>query len=141
MKYPREYLWFVERIIRDQPDRIEILKEKEASIIACCHAPLISDVRIEGGEVMSEQELILEAKERDESYQRILRRIERVKQVMRILSKQEREFVEFFFWEGLKRQEAMELFGLTDEKVFWRIKSKILRKAAPLLLGDWYEKD
>jgi DNA-directed RNA polymerase specialized sigma subunit len=139
--YPREYLWFVERVLREHPQRLQILKEKEASIIACCHAPLISDVRIEGGDSVSEQEAILEAKERDKSYQRILQCVERMNSVIRTLSKREREFVEFFFWEGGTKQELMEVFGLNNEKEIWRIKYRILRKTAPLLIGGWIEKD
>jgi hypothetical protein len=68
MKYPREYLWFVERVLREYPQNVDELKRLEETIVACCHTPLISEVPSEGG-TESEPERVTIAKEQNKHYQ------------------------------------------------------------------------
>jgi RNA polymerase sigma factor (sigma-70 family) len=135
--YPREYLWFVERILRDHPVREQELDDKEKTIIACCRAPAISDTSGNGGDT-SEQERILEAKERDETYQRLSRRVNQVREILKTLSKEEVELIELYLWYGLFKSEVAEQMGI-DEKSVWRMKIRILQRVSKFLIRDWWE--
>jgi RNA polymerase sigma factor (sigma-70 family) len=135
--YPREYLWFVERILRDHPVREQELDDKEKTIIACCRAPAISDTPGNGGDT-SEQERILEAKERDETYQRLWRRVMKVREALRTLTQEELELVELYIWHGLFKSEVAELMCM-DEVTVWRTKTRVLKKIMPFIAHEWAE--
>jgi DNA-directed RNA polymerase specialized sigma24 family protein len=140
MKYPREYLWFVERVLREHPQRELELKEKEETILACCRAPSIPDSEAQSGSLgPSEEERILEVKERDQSYQRVLKRVNAVNEALKTLKADEIELVDLMLWDGAWKSEVAELMGI-DETTVWRMKLRILRKVSPFVLGDWAEK-
>jgi DNA-directed RNA polymerase specialized sigma24 family protein len=137
MKYPREYLWFVERVLREHPQREQELKEKEETIAACCRAPSIPDSEVRnasGGP--SEEERILEIKERDQSYQRMLRRVNAVNVALKTLNPNERELVELLLWEDAWKSEVAEMMNV-DMKTVWSMKNRVLRKIASFVISDW----
>jgi DNA-directed RNA polymerase specialized sigma24 family protein len=137
MKYPREYLWFVERVLREHPQREQELKEKEETIAACCRAPSVSDSEVQRGSIgPSEEERILEVKERDQSYQRLLKRINNIDAALKTLKPDELELVDLLLWDGAWKSEVAEMMGI-EERSVWRIKSRVLRKVASFVIGDW----
>jgi DNA-directed RNA polymerase specialized sigma24 family protein len=137
--YPREYLWFVERVLREHPQREQELRDKEKTIAACCRAPSIPDSEVRGeGPGMSEEERILEVKERDCSYQRILKRVNAVNAALMTLRADEKELVKLLLWEGAWKSEVAELMDI-DAKTVWNMKHRVLREVAPFVIGDWMQ--
>ena len=134
-RLPREYLWFVERVLREHPGRERELESIEEAIAACCHAPTVSDMP--GGSASeSEPERVMEAKEHNEAYQRVLRIVRQVERAVSTLTEEEKELVEWHLWNDLRKWEVAEVLGM-EEKPIWRMKTRILRKVAPYVLGDW----
>jgi RNA polymerase sigma factor (sigma-70 family) len=135
--YPREYLWFVERILRDHPVRERELEDKEKTIAACCRSSSLPETPGPASDD-SEQERILAAKERDETYQRLSKRVARIREALRTLTKEELELVELYLWYGLFKSEVAEQMGI-DEKAVWRMKLRVLRKISKFVIMDWSE--
>jgi DNA-directed RNA polymerase specialized sigma24 family protein len=137
MKYPREYLWFVERVLREHPQREQELKEKEETIAACCRAPSISDSEVQRGSLgPSEEERILEIKERDQSYQRVLRRVNAINAALKTLKPDELELVDLLLWDGAWKSEVAEMMDI-EERTVLNMKVRVLKKIAPFVIGDW----
>jgi DNA-directed RNA polymerase specialized sigma24 family protein len=137
MKYPREYLWFVERVLREHPQRERELKDKEETILACCRAPSIADSEVQSGSIgPSEEERILEVKERDPSYQRLLKQVNAVNSALKTLNPDEKELVELLLWDGAWKSEVAEMMNV-EERTVLNMKIRVLRKIAPFVIGDW----
>jgi DNA-directed RNA polymerase specialized sigma24 family protein len=137
MKYPREYLWFVERVLREHPRNVEELERLEEMVAALCHAPSISDSGVQGGgSGTSEEERILEVKEHNPSYRRMSKRVETINAGLKTLEPDETELVELLLWDGAWKSEVADMLGIEETKV-WRIKGRVLRKIAPFVIGEW----
>ncbi|MDR1979553.1 MAG: hypothetical protein LBQ42_12535 [Synergistaceae bacterium] len=138
MPYPREYLWFVERVLRDYPAKLKALKEHEKTIIARCRGSSVADAH--GDDVKeSEPERVFEAKESNKHYQWLLRQVTRVRAGLEKLDANEREIVDLMFFNDLRKWEIVENLGL-DDKTVWRRKTNALRKVAPSVIGEWVKK-
>lgn len=137
MIYPREYHWFVSRVLQEHPERERELRDLEEAIVACCHAPSVSDgMPRSEGDAASEPERVVEAKERNSTYQRLNLQVSKVRAALKTLSDQELEQVDVLFWSGVKAWEAIDILS-TDAKGVWRVKTRILHKVAPFVLGEW----
>ena len=133
--YPREYLVFVEQILREYPDDRRALKDLELTIEACCRR---SSIPVAGGgrTDASEPERITEAKLNNVEYQFLSNRIAKVKTALSKLSKEETGFIELLLWENAQAWEAVEILKI-DERQVRRVKHRILYKVAPYVIGDW----
>jgi DNA-directed RNA polymerase specialized sigma24 family protein len=141
MKYPREYLWFVERVLREHPRNVEELKRLEEMITAICHAPTISDSGTHGeGGNSSEEERLLEIKEGNKTYQYLLKRVETVENALKTLKSDEQELVDLLLWDDAWKSEVAEMMGV-EERTVWRVKNRVLRKIAPFVIGSWLIKN
>ena len=135
MKYPREYLWFVEMVLREHPQREQELKRLEETIIACCHMPVISDVPWGGG-ADTEPERVTMAKEQNRHYQWLTNRIKKVQAGMATLEKQEKEVVKLAFWENLRNHEIAEEMHVIERWVK-RLKIRGLYKLSKTVITTW----
>jgi hypothetical protein len=137
MKYPREYLGFVERVIREYPQKVEELKRLEDTIVACCRVASFPTMCGKGSG-KPEPERIVEAKEGNKHYQWLWRQVNRIRAGMRVLSKEEKELVQMMFFDDMRKWELVDL-GY-DEKAVWRMKVRVIRKVAPFVIGEWVKK-
>ena len=135
IKYPREYLWFVERVLREHPQNVEELKRLEETIIACCHMPVISDVP-RGGGADTEPERVTMAKEQNKHYQWLTNRIKKVQAGMATLEKQEREVAKALYWEDLRIREVAETFNFSERGIKY-IRVRILQKLSKVFIPLW----
>ena len=139
MKYPREYLWFVERVLREHPRNVDELKRLEEMITAICHAPIISDSGTHGeGDNTSEEERLLEIKENNKTYQYLLKRVETVENALKTLKSDEQELVDLLLWDDAWKSEVAEMMGIEEITVL-NIKTRVLRKIMPFVISDWYK--
>jgi DNA-directed RNA polymerase specialized sigma subunit len=135
MKYPREYLWFVERLLREHPQNADELKRLEETIVACCHLPLVSEVP-GGSGLETEPERVTIAKEQNKHYQWLSNRICKIKKGMATLTKQERDIVESLYWEDMRIQEVAEAFHFS-ERWIKNIRARILYKLSKVFIPLW----
>jgi predicted DNA-binding protein (UPF0251 family) len=141
MKYPREYSWFVERVLKEHPRNVDELKRLEEMITACCHSPTISDSGVRNEDKgASEEERILEIKEHNSSYQRISRRVDAINAGLKVLKPDELELVELLLWGGVWKSEVAELMNI-EERTVLNMKIRMLKKIAPFVIGDWVDKN
>ena len=134
---PREYLSFVERVLKEFPMRERELLNLEETIVACCHVPAISDVP-GGNGGSSEPERITEAKERNAHYQWLARHLEAVRKGLELLNEKELEIVGLFFRDELRTWEVCEMLEL-DERWVRRVRTRALCKLARFFLPQWTE--
>jgi RinA family phage transcriptional activator len=131
---PREYLAFVERVLKEHPARVSELERLDGILSACCRPASVGAAGTGGA--VSEPERILLAKEGDIEYQKLFRRVETVKRALGSLTEQERTFVEIFFWREMSiRQTAEELH--MDKTTAWRTKKRVAERVIPFLIGQW----
>ena len=136
MKYPREYLWFVERLLREYPVKAEELKELEKTIQALCNSSSIASAHVTGGETFTHAEKIVMAKEQNKHFQWLDKQVARVEMGIDALDKDEKELVQLLFFEGMQKTEVERALGLSD-KTIWRTKIRVLRKVMPFVIGEW----
>jgi DNA-directed RNA polymerase specialized sigma subunit len=134
--YPREYLWFVERVLRGYPADKEQLKYLEQAIEAFCRAPSIPESDGRGTNASTEPERVTDAKLRNTHYQKLSCRMKEIKQVWTSLTKQEREIADMLFWQDLKSEEVANELHLDDRWVR-RMKVRILQKASLVIIPLW----
>jgi DNA-directed RNA polymerase specialized sigma subunit len=139
VKYPREYLWFVERLLRDYPSKLEELKEQEKTIEGLCNPSSLTEVLITGGETYSHQERVVIAKEGNKHYQWLLKQVARIEAGIDSLGEDEKELVQLLLFDGMQKVEVEEALEL-DEKTVWRMKVRALRKVMPFVIGEWAKK-
>jgi len=133
--FPREYLGFAERLLREHPARLQEMKVIENTIAACCNGPAISDTRNESlGD--SRQERILIIKDNHLRYQSLLKQINAVNHFIASLSDQEKKVFVRFFWKNLIGKEIAEELHL-DESWVRKIKARILKKALKAVIPTW----
>jgi predicted DNA-binding protein (UPF0251 family) len=65
-----------------------------------------------------------------------LRRVDPVNAALKTLKPDELELIDLLFWEGAWKSEVAELMNI-EEKTVWRNKSRVLRKIAPFVIGNW----
>ena len=128
-----------ERNIKQYPVWSKVMGELEMEYLreASSSGGLSGD-RVQGGEHLHQQDRYLQLQERSPLYARLSRNCEIVERAMNELSKQEREFVELFFWEDLECDAYSHEIGVARvmgfaERTVWRWKNRILRKLEPLL--------
>jgi DNA-directed RNA polymerase specialized sigma subunit len=130
MKYPREYLGFVERVIREYPQKLEELKRLEDTIVACCHMNAIpstpSSARTDTG-ADTEPERVVIAKEQNRHYQRLSRYVATVQLALKRLTRQELAIIDLSCWQEMKSWEVSTMLHV-EERNFWRIRSRALQK-------------
>jgi hypothetical protein len=138
MKYPREYFWFVERILRDYPNKLREVKDEREKIVAYCHGTSIPEVH-GSGDGKSEPERIMEALEQNKHYQELLKQVGKIQKGLGVLNKEEKELVQLMFFEDIRKWELVHEMGHDDKKL-WRMKMRLLRKIMPFVIGDWVQK-
>ena len=134
---PREYLDFVERLLKEYPARSRELENLGASITACCHLPTISEFPGGGGND-SEPERVAEAKERDNHYQWLSRHLEAVRRGLNLLNSQEMLIIELFFWEQMQNREICDMLNL-DERWVRRLRTRALCKLVRYFFPLWVD--
>ena len=135
--YPREYLWFVDRVLREHPVDLDRLEDLERTIEAFNRPSSIPDIDAPASE-LTPPERITEAKLKNERYQCLMWRVERVKAGLAALNEKELKIVDMV-WDGARDWEIAEELD-TNERQVRRIKNGILRKMAPFVLGKWAKK-
>jgi DNA-directed RNA polymerase specialized sigma subunit len=135
MKYPREYLAFAERVLREYPQNVDELKRLEETIIACCHMPLIPDVP-GGGGTDTEPERVTIAKEQNKHYQWLTNRISKIQKGMATLAKEEREIVKALYWDDLRIREVAEVFHFSERGIK-NIRVRALHKLSRVFIPFW----
>jgi RNA polymerase sigma factor (sigma-70 family) len=125
MKYPREYLAFAERVVREYPERKRECKLVAEAIEAMCHG-YVQGVK---GTIpsASEPERVMEALEGSKNYQRLLKFCAAVEGAIAKLSKEERAVVKMAFWDHATNQEIAEELHM-DERTIQRYKNHARRK-------------
>lgn len=128
-----------ERNIKQYPVWSKVMSELEREQLreASSSGGLSGD-RVQGGERLHQQDRYLQLQERSPLYTRLSRNCEIVEGAMNELSKQEREFVELFFWcdfegDGYSHEAGVARVLGFAERTVWRWKSRVLRKLEPLL--------
>ena len=134
--YPREYLAFVERILREHPEDRRKLRELEQTIEASCRASSIPSVG--GRSADTGPERVTEAKLNNRQYRFLSGRIAKIEAALSGLDKKETDFVNLMFWKDIQAWELEELLK-TDVRQVRRVKTRILRKVMPHVIGDWVE--
>ncbi len=128
-----------ERNILQYPVWALVLHElEEEQIREASSSGGLSGDKVQGGEHLHQQDRYLQLQEQSPLYARLSRTCEIVERAMNELSKQEREFVELFFWEDLECDAYSHEIGVARvmgfaERTVWRWKNRILRKLEPLL--------
>lgn len=128
-----------ERNILQYPVWALVLHELEkAQIREASSSGGMSGDRVQGGDHLHQQDRYLQIQERSPLYARLSRNCEIVERAMNELSKQEREFVDLFFWKDLECDAYSHEAGVARvmgfaERTVWRWKTKILRELEPLL--------
>lgn len=128
-----------ERNILQYPVWALVLHElEEEQIREASSSGGLSGDKVQGGEHLYQQDRYLQLQERSPLYTRLSRNCEIVERAMNELSKQEREFVELFFWKDLECDAYSHETGVARvmgfaERTVWRWKSRVLRKLEPLL--------
>ncbi len=128
-----------ERNILQYPVWALVLHElEEEQIREASSSGGLSVDKVQGGEHLYQQDRYLQLQERSPLYTRLSRNCEIVERAMNELSKQEREFVELFFWKDLECDAYSHETGVARvmgfaERTVWRWKSRVLRKLEPLL--------
>ena len=138
-RLPNEYLWFVERLIREYPDKLRERENLEEVIEACCRAPSIPDTPSCSSD-STEPERVTDAKLRNKHYQRLVRQIERIEEGFKTLTTEENEFVELYFWSRLPKYTIAEFMVFPNERNVWRMRKQILKRIAFYVIGDWLDK-
>ena len=135
--YPREYLWFVERVLRSRPEKLRELRNLELTIEACCRGPGFPapDGRSEGRD-STEPERVTDAKLKNKRYQELSRQVEKITHALALLTGREREVADLFFTGELKSREVAEELRL-DERHVRRMKTRILKKASKVIIPMW----
>jgi DNA-directed RNA polymerase specialized sigma subunit len=135
MNCPREYLWFVERLLREYPRDTAELKSLEEVIVACCHLPVISEVLREGSSE-TEPERVTVAKEQNKRYQWLTNRVLKIKKGLAILTKQERDIAKALYWDDMIIREVAEAFHL-NERWVKRTRVHFLHKLSRVFIPLW----
>jgi DNA-directed RNA polymerase specialized sigma subunit len=135
MKYPKEYWWFVERVMREYPQNVDELKRLEETIVACCHLPLISEVPGGGGS-NTEPERVTIAKEQNKHYQWLTTRINKIQKGMATLTKQERDIAKAIYWEDMRIRDVAEVFHYSERWVK-NIRVRVLYKLSRVFIPFW----
>jgi len=136
--YPREYLWFVERVLREYPYDLAELRELEKTIVARCWPNALGS-EVDSGDPASVPERIVEAKESHEHYQWLLWRVEQVQNSLCALTDKQREFVRLTFYDGLRLSELAEELNI-DPRNVRRLKVRTLKAVGEYVLGGWVGK-
>lgn len=131
---PREYLAFVERVLREHPARMDELERLDEVIEAYCRPSAIGAAG--GAGTVSEPEKILLAKENNLEYQKLWRRVETVKRAIDSLNEEKRTIIEMFFWDGMRIRQIAEVLHM-DKSTVWRTKTRALKKISPFVIGLW----
>ena len=128
-----------ERNILQYPVWALVLHELEEALIreASSSGGLFGDM-VQGGEHLHQQDRYLQIQEQSPLYARLSRNCEIVERAMNELSKQEREFVDLFFWKDLECDAYSHEAGVARvlgfaERTVWRWKNRVLRKLEPML--------
>ena len=130
-----------ERNILQYPVWALVLHElEEAQIREASSSGGLSGDRVQGGEHLHQQDRYMQIQEQSPLYTRLSRNCEIVEQAMGELTKQEREFVDLFFWKDLECDAYSHEVGVARvlgfaERTVWRWKNRVLRKLEPLLRG------
>lgn len=132
---PREYLAFVERVLRDYPTRKRELRMLDEAITAACHTALYSAWSSGAADLTSEPERVAEAKEGNKDYKKLLKYVEIVSTALKRLSPNEYELVELFCWDELKSEEVAILMKVAH-RTFWKIRERAFRKIMPVFLKN-----
>jgi DNA-directed RNA polymerase specialized sigma subunit len=135
MKYPREYFWFVERILREYPQNVEELVRLEETIEADCRAPSLPAIGHRTPEY-SEPERVTMAKLGNRNYVWLKERIKTVNQGMVILKKSERKVIRLFYFENLRNREIVEEMHITERWVK-RLKILAVEKLFKTFIATW----
>jgi DNA-directed RNA polymerase specialized sigma subunit len=135
MSYPREYLSFVERILREYPQNVEELKNLDETIEACCRAPSLPTMTSGQGSD-TEPERVTMAKLENRHYQWLTGRINRIQTGMSTLTKQERDIAEILYWEDMRIREISEEMHL-GERWIKRLRLRILHKLSKTFISMW----
>jgi predicted DNA-binding protein (UPF0251 family) len=130
---PREYLSFVERILRDYPAWKHELRMLDEAITAACHTALYFGWSNGQGDITSEPERVSEAKEGNKDYKRLSKRVELVETALKKLSANELDLVELFCWDELRSDEVASILHVAHRS-FWRMRERAFTKIAPLFL-------
>jgi DNA-directed RNA polymerase specialized sigma24 family protein len=125
----REILSFVERILREYPDRVRELEMLDNAITAACRPGGYSTSAGASGEKDSEQERILDAKERNRDYKWLEQHVAVVGKVLSRLAKEERDLIRLLCWEEHTGAEIAEIWR-TDIRTVWRTRRRALEKTA-----------
>ena len=135
---PSEYIFFVERILREHPDRQRELQALEKTIEACCRCGCYSDVK--GSRGSPEPERVLEAKEGNKTYTALSRIVHAVEKSVTLLDEKEKQVIELLCWEGLPSWEVAEQMA-TEDRWIRKLKRRACLKLASTLLRPWVLED
>ena len=136
--YPREYLAFVERILCEYPVDKRELKDLELTIEARCRSSSIPVAKNGRGNTTA-PERVTDAKLNNRHYQFLSNKIAKIEVALSALRKNEADFVKLMFWDGLRNWEVADVLKINDQQMR-RIKTRILRKVTPYVIGEWVGK-
>jgi DNA-directed RNA polymerase specialized sigma24 family protein len=98
---------------------------------------LIWGERVDGGVAVAIQERVRAIKENDADYRDLSTKVDAVEQALRDLPEDYKRFIALKYWEGQTAEEICEAFGWKDPRVVWRIRTRVVVRCAPSLIGAW----
>jgi RNA polymerase sigma factor (sigma-70 family) len=135
MKYPREYILFIERILIEHPQNIEELARLEETIEACCRAPSLPAIGHRTPED-SEPERVTMAKLGNKNYVWLQERIKTVNRGIVKLNKSERKAIRLFYFENLRNREIAEEMHISERWVK-HLKIRAVEKLSKTFITTW----
>jgi len=132
----RDFFRAVESALFSFPALIRQLTLREEYIMAKCDC---FDGFIKpgsSGSVLSIEDRVVAAKERDPEYQLLLAKTKAIKQAFKSLPANLRQLVVLYYFEQLPREVVMEEMAIS-EREFYRQRRKAVEKCAPFILGPF----
>jgi DNA-directed RNA polymerase specialized sigma24 family protein len=107
----------------------------DEAITAACHTALYASWSEgqAGVDIASEPERVLEAKEGNKDYQKLLKATQIVDRALEKLSSEERNMVDLFCWSEFSSKESASLMGIAHRS-FWKVRERALKKLTPCFL-------
>jgi RNA polymerase sigma factor (sigma-70 family) len=135
--YPREYLHFVECLLREYPRDMDELRSMEEVIIAICRGsaiPRIDDAK--NASTTSMQERIMILKEKNKPYLWLQKKTDAVRGYLKSLTEKERLIMELSYWQNLKVSEIADELNLC-ERWIKQVRRNILHKLVKKVVPQW----
>lgn len=134
---PLPYRRAVEQMLTEYPVIKAELRRLDRWLEEISSPCLIGGDRVDGGESVAIQERIRSLKASNADYRDLSEKVDSVERALRDLPEDYKRFVAMRYWEGQTAEEICEAFGWKDPRIVWRLRTRVVLRCAPRLIGAW----